>query len=113
MAKPDAAFSRQPEVYDTTIGWRFVNPRMQEVHGVDSMPETAENVAQDYQISRRDQDTFALRSQQKAAKAQASGRFAAEIVSVPIPQRKGDPVVVDRDEHPRETTLEALAKLKP
>ena len=113
MAKPETAFSRQPEVYDTTIGWRFVNPKMEEVHGVDSMPETAENVAQDYQIGRRDQDMFALRSQQKAAKAQASGRFAAEIVGVPIPQRKGDAIIVDRDEHPRETTLEALSKLKP
>ncbi|HEX8569160.1 MAG TPA: 3-oxoadipyl-CoA thiolase [Caulobacteraceae bacterium] len=113
MAKPDAAFSRQPEVYDTTIGWRFVNPRMEEVHGVDSMPETAENVAQDYQISRRDQDMFALRSQEKAARAQKSGRFAAEIVGVPIPQRKGDPIIVDRDEHPRETTLESLSKLRP
>jgi acetyl-CoA acetyltransferase family protein len=86
---------------------------MEEVHGVDSMPETAENVAQDYQISRRDQDVFALKSQEKAAKAQASGRLAAEIVGVPIPQRKGEPIIVDRDEHPRETTLEALAKLKP
>ena len=113
MAKPETDFSRSPEVYDTTIGWRFVNPRMEEVHGVDSMPETAENVAQDYQISRQDQDVFALKSQQKAAKAQASGRFAKEIVGVPIPQRKGEPIIVDRDEHPRETTLEALAKLKP
>ena len=113
MAKPDVAFSRQPEIYDTTIGWRFVNPKMKEVHGVESMPETAENVAQDYQISRADQDRFALRSQEKAARAQASGRFTVEIVPVPIPQKKGEPIVVDRDEHPRPTTLEALAKLKP
>jgi 3-oxoadipyl-CoA thiolase len=113
MGKADSAFSRQAEIYDTTIGWRFVNPKMKAAHGIDSMPETAENVAQDYQVSRADQDAFALRSQQKTAAAQASGRLAAEIVPVEIPQRKGEPVVVDRDEHPRETTLEALAKLKP
>jgi len=113
MGKADSAFSRQAEIYDTTIGWRFVNPRMKAIHGIDSMPETAENVAQDYQVSRADQDAFALRSQQKTAKAQTNGRLAAEIVPVEIPQRKGDPVVVDRDEHPRETTLEALAKLRP
>ncbi len=113
MGKADSAFSRNAEIYDTTIGWRFVNPKMKAAHGIDSMPETAENVAQDYQVSRADQDAFALRSQQKTAAAQASGRLAAEIVPVEIPQRKGEPVVVDRDEHPRETTLEALAKLKP
>jgi 3-oxoadipyl-CoA thiolase len=111
--KADAAFARAPEIFDTTIGWRFVNPRMKAAFGTDSMPETAENVAQDYQISRADQDVFAVRSQAKAAKAQASGRLAAEIVAVEIPQRKGDPIVVDRDEHPRETSVEALAKLKP
>ena len=113
MGKADSAFSRNAEIYDTTIGWRFVNPKMKAAHGIDSMPETAENVAQDYQVSRADQDAFALRSQQKTAAAQANGRLAAEIVPVEIPQRKGDPVVVDRDEHPRETTLEALGKLKP
>jgi 3-oxoadipyl-CoA thiolase len=113
MGKADSAFSRSAEIYDTTIGWRFVNPKMKAIHGIDSMPETAENVAQDYQISRADQDAFALRSQEKTAAAQASGRLAAEIVPVEIPQRKGDPVVVDRDEHPRATSLEALGKLKP
>ena len=113
MGKADSAFSRSAEIYDTTIGWRFVNPKMKAAHGTDSMPETAENVAQDYQISRADQDAFALRSQQKTAAAQANGRLAAEIVPVPVPQRKGDPVMVERDEHPRETTLEALGKLKP
>ncbi|MGZ8369550.1 MAG: 3-oxoadipyl-CoA thiolase [Caulobacteraceae bacterium] len=113
MGKADAPFSRNVEVYDTTIGWRFINPKIRDAHGVDSMPETAENVARDYQVSREDQDAFALRSQQKAAAAQGNGRLAAEIVPVPVPQRKGDPVMVDRDEHPRETTLESLAKLKP
>jgi acetyl-CoA acetyltransferase family protein len=100
-------------MYDTTIGWRFVNPKMKAAYGDDTMPSTGENVAQDFQISREDQDAFALRSQEKAAAAQANGRLAAEIVGVPIPQRKGDPVIVDRDEHPRATTLEALGKLKP
>jgi acetyl-CoA acetyltransferase family protein len=113
MPKAESAFSRANAVYDTTIGWRFVNPAMKAAHGVDSMPETAENVAQDYGISREDQDDFALRSQQRAAAAQANGRLAAEIVPVTIPQRKGDPLVVDRDEHPRQTTLAALGKLKP
>ncbi|NIJ09264.1 3-oxoadipyl-CoA thiolase [Sphingomonas vulcanisoli] len=113
MPKADAAFSRANAVYDTTIGWRFVNPAMRAAYGVDSMPETAENVADDFGIARADQDAFALRSQQRAAAAQANGRLAAEIVPVTIPKKKSDAVIVDRDEHPRETTLEALAKLKP
>ncbi|ALX14892.1 beta-ketoadipyl CoA thiolase [Burkholderia cepacia JBK9] len=112
MGKAASAFARQADIYDTTIGWRFVNPLMKQLHGVDSMPETAENVAVDYNISRADQDLFALRSQQKAARAQQDGTLADEIVSVTIPQKKGDPVVVSRDEHPRETSLETLAKLK-
>ena len=111
QGKATEAFSRHAEIYDTTIGWRFVNPLMKAQYGVDSMPETAENVAQDYQISRADQDAFALRSQQKTAAAQASGFFAREMTPVTIKGRKGD-TVVDRDEHPRETSLEALAKLK-
>ncbi|NUT00397.1 MAG: 3-oxoadipyl-CoA thiolase [Sphingomonas sp.] len=113
MAKATSAFDRNAEMYDTTIGWRFVNPKMKSAYGDDTMPSTGENVAQDFQISREDQDKFALRSQEKAAAAQANGRLATEIVGVPIPQRKGDTVVVDRDEHPRATTLEALGKLKP
>jgi 3-oxoadipyl-CoA thiolase len=113
MAKATSAFDRNAEMYDTTIGWRFVNPKMKSAYGDDTMPSTGENVAQDFHVSREDQDAFALRSQEKAARAQANGRLAAEIVAVEIPQRKGDPVVVDRDEHPRATTLEALAKLKP
>jgi len=113
MAKATNAFDRNAEMYDTTIGWRFVNPKMKSAYGDDTMPSTGENVAQDFQVSRADQDAFALRSQERAAAAQANGRFAAEIVPVEIPQRKGDPVVVDRDEHPRATTLEALGKLKP
>src|SRR5829696_5449120 len=113
MPKAEAAFSRTAEIYDTTIGWRFVNPKMKDAYGDDTMPGTAENVADEFKISRDDQDAFALRSQQKTAKAQANGRLAAEIVAVEIPQRKGDPVVIDRDEHPRQTTLEALGKLKP
>ncbi|MEM5474221.1 3-oxoadipyl-CoA thiolase [Hoeflea sp. AS60] len=113
MPKADTAFSRNAEIYDTTIGWRFVNPALRSQYGVDSMPETGENVAEDYDISRADQDAFALRSQTRAGKAQASSRFAKEIVAVEIPQRKGDPIVVDTDEHPRpQTTLEQLAKLK-
>jgi acetyl-CoA C-acetyltransferase len=113
MPKAEAAYSRANAVYDTTIGWRFVNPRMQARYGIDSMPQTADNVAAEWGISRADQDAFALRSQQKWAAAQAAGLFACEIVPVTIPSRKGDPVVVDTDEHPRpETTLEALAKLK-
>jgi 3-oxoadipyl-CoA thiolase len=113
MSKADHPFSRNAEIYDTTIGWRFVNPKMKDAYGDDTMPSTAENVAQDFQISRADQDAFALRSQEKTARAQANGRLAAEIVAVEIPQRKGDPLIVDKDEHPRATTLEALAKLKP
>ncbi len=113
MGKSGSAFSRTAEVYDTTIGWRFVNKKLKTEFGIDSMPETAENVAQDFQISREDQDAFAVRSQARAARAQAEGRFDAEIVPVSIPQRKGDPVIVDRDEHPRSTSVEALAKLKP
>jgi len=113
MGKADTAFSRAAEIYDTTIGWRFINPKMRELYGVDSMPETAENVAQDYNVGREDQDAFAIRSQQRAGRAIESGRFKREIVPVIIKGRKGD-VVVDTDEHPRpETTLEALAKLKP
>ena len=112
MGKATSAFARQTAVFDTTIGWRFVNPLMKQQYGVDSMPETAENVAVDYGISRADQDLFALRSQQKAARAQQDGTLAEEIVPVTIPQKKGDPLVVSRDEHPRETSLEALAKLK-
>ncbi len=113
MAKATSAFDRNAEMYDTTIGWRFVNPKMRDAYGDDTMPSTAENVAQEFQVSRADQDLFAVRSQAKAAAAQAGGRFDAEIVAVSIPQRKGDPVIVDRDEHPRETSVEALGKLRP
>ena len=113
MAKAPEAFSRQVEVYDTTIGWRFVNPRMRERYGTDSMPETAENLAEQFRVSREDQDRFALWSQQKTAAAQADGRLAEEIVPVSVPRRKGDPVLVERDEHPRATSLEKLAQLKP
>jgi 3-oxoadipyl-CoA thiolase len=112
MGKASSAFSRQAEIYDTTIGWRFVNPSMKKLYGVDSMPETGENVATDYKISRADQDAFALRSQQKAARAQRDGTLAQEIVGVTIAQKKGDPITVLQDEHPRETSLETLAKLK-
>ncbi|WP_396329733.1 3-oxoadipyl-CoA thiolase [Burkholderia anthina] len=112
MGKAASAFARQAAIFDTTIGWRFVNPLMKQQYGVDSMPETAENVAVDYNISRADQDLFALRSQQKAARAQQDGTLAAEIVPVTIAQKKGDALVVSVDEHPRETSLEALAKLK-
>ncbi|WP_284179953.1 3-oxoadipyl-CoA thiolase [Rhabdaerophilum sp. SD176] len=111
MGKAQEAFQRSAEVFDTTIGWRFVNPLMKAQYGIDSMPETAENVAEDYQVSRADQDAFALRSQARAAAAQRNGRLAREITPVTIPQKKGDPVVVDKDEHPRETTLEKLASL--
>ncbi|ANL68324.1 beta-ketoadipyl-CoA thiolase (plasmid) [Rhizobium phaseoli] len=111
MPKAETAFSRAAEIHDTTIGWRFINPVMKKQYGVDSMPETGENVAKDYHVTRADQDTFAVRSQAKAAAAQANGRLAKEITPVTIPQRKGDPVIVDRDEHPRATTIEALAKL--
>ncbi|WP_062117979.1 3-oxoadipyl-CoA thiolase [Aureimonas sp. AU40] len=111
MPKAETAFSRHAEIHDTTIGWRFVNPLMQAQYGVDSMPETGENVAEDFGISREDQDAFAVRSQNKAAAAQGNGRLAKEIVPVTIPQRKGDPKIVDADEHPRATTIETLAKL--
>ena len=111
MGKAETAFSRSPEIYDTTIGWRFVNPLMKAAHGTDSMPETAENLAEERQISREAQDGFAMRSQERAAAAQKSGRLAREIVAVSVPQRRGDPIVVERDEHPRETTLEKLAAL--
>lgn len=112
MPKAGTAFSRNAEIYDTTIGWRFVNPLMKKQYGVDSMPETGENVAEDFNISREDQDAFAVRSQQRAGVAMASGRLAKEITAVTIPQRKGDPVIVDMDEHPRpETKLEKLASL--
>jgi 3-oxoadipyl-CoA thiolase len=113
MAKATSPFDRNAEMYDTTIGWRFVNPKMKNAYGDDTMPSTGENVAQDFQVSRADQDAFALRSQEKAARAQANGRLAAEIVAVTIPQRKGEPATVEKDEHPRATTLEALARLKP
>ena len=113
MAKADAAFSRSIKVEDTTIGWRFVNPAMKTKHGTDSMPETGEIVAEEFHISREDQDAFAWRSQQRAAEAMRSGRLAEEIVGVPIPQKQGEAVVVREDEHPRpDTTLEGLAKLK-
>lgn len=113
MPKAETAFSRNNAVYDTTIGWRFVNPKMKSQYGVDSMPETADNVAADYDVSRADQDSFALRSQERWAAADAAGVFADEITPVTIPQRKGDPIVVDRDEHPRpQTTAEALGKLR-
>ncbi|HAV07367.1 MAG TPA: 3-oxoadipyl-CoA thiolase [Rhodobacteraceae bacterium] len=111
MGKADSAFSRAAEIYDTTIGWRFVNKAMHKVYGTDSMPETAENVAADFNISRADQDAFALRSQTRATAAIASGRLAREITPVMIAQRKGDPIVVDTDEHPRATTLDKLAAL--
>ena len=113
QGKSAAAYARAAEIFDTTIGWRFVNPVMKAQYGVDSMPETAENVAQEYGISRADQDAFALRSQARAGAAQASGRLAAEITPVTIAQGKGEALVVDRDEHPRATSLEALARLKP
>ena len=112
IGKAETAFSRTAKIEDTTIGWRFVNPLMKSKYGIDSMPETAENVAQEFNVSRADQDAFALRSQQRAADAIASGRLADEIVPVTIPSKKGDPVVFKQDEHPRATTLEALAKLK-
>ncbi|MEK8046325.1 3-oxoadipyl-CoA thiolase [Ideonella margarita] len=113
VPKAESAFSRHNTIQDTTIGWRFVNPHMKALYGVDAMPETAENVAEEFAISRADQDRFAWRSQAKAAAAQQAGLFAAEIVPVLVPQRKGEALRVAVDEHPRETTLEALAKLKP
>ncbi|MFF0339426.1 3-oxoadipyl-CoA thiolase [Kribbella sp. NPDC004875] len=112
IPKATTAFARQAEIFDTTIGWRFVNPALEAQYGIDSMPETAENVAADFGISREDQDLFALRSQQRAAKAQANGRLAEEIVAVDVPGKRGAVTVVDTDEHPRETSLEALAGLK-
>jgi 3-oxoadipyl-CoA thiolase len=111
MGKAGEAFARQTEIYDTTIGWRFINPVLKAQYGVDAMTETAENVAEEFQISRADQDAFAFRSQTRALAAQASGRLAREIAPVTIPQRKGDPVVVGKDEHPRATTLDKLAAL--
>ncbi len=115
LNKPEQAFGRSPQVHDTTLGWRFVNPAMEQVYGIDTMGETAENVAQEHEVAREDQDAFALRSQQRAATAQAAGRLAREIVPVPVPagRRGGDPVEVDVDEHPRTTTPEQLAGLRP
>lgn len=113
MGKAASAFARSADIFDTTIGWRFINPLMRAQYGVDSMPETAENVAVDFKISREDQDKFALRSQERAARAQADGTLAQEITPVSIAQKKGDPLIVSRDEHPRATSLEALTKLKP
>jgi len=113
MPKADGAFSRSNAIFDTTIGWRFVNPAMKAAYGVDSMPETAENVASDFGISREDQDVFAHASQTKAAAAQQSGRLAREIIPVSVPQRKGDPRLVQHDEHPRDVSLDALATLRP
>ena len=111
VAKADGAFSRDVQMFDTTIGWRFINPILKKQYGVDSMPETGENVAAEFNISRADQDAFALRSQTRALRAQADGTLAAEIAPVTIPSRKGEPIVVARDEHPRETSLEVLARL--
>ena len=113
MGKADSAFSRNANIFDTTIGWRFVNPLMKAQYGVDAMPETAENVATDYKVSRTDQDLFAVASQNKAAAAQKNGILAQEITPVVIQQKKGDPVTVSQDEHPRATSVDALAKLKP
>ena len=113
MPKAETAFARTAEVHDTTLGWRFVNPLMQSLHGTDSMPQTGQNVADELGISREDQDAFALRSQERTARAVASGRLAREIAPVSVPQKRGDAVVVERDEHPRETSLAALAKLRP
>ncbi|MFZ2507712.1 MAG: 3-oxoadipyl-CoA thiolase, partial [Steroidobacteraceae bacterium] len=111
FSKPDAAYSRTQQMFDTTIGWRFVNPLMKQQYGIDSMPETGENVAAEFRVSRADQDAFALQSQQRALCAQRDGTLAAEITAVTLAGRKGEPIVVDRDEHPRETSLEALARL--
>ncbi|MBJ9422314.1 3-oxoadipyl-CoA thiolase [Acinetobacter oleivorans] len=114
MGKSDSAFGRSQKIEDTTMGWRFINPKLKELYGVDTMPQTAENVAEQFNVNRADQDQFALVSQQRTASAQAKGFFSNEIVAVEIPQRKGDAVVIDIDEHPRaSTTLEALSKLKP
>ncbi|MDA3573929.1 acetyl-CoA C-acyltransferase, partial [Acinetobacter sp. AOR14_HL] len=114
MGKSDSAFGRSQKIEDTTMGWRFINPKLKELYGVDTMPQTAENVAEKFNVNRADQDQFALASQQRTASAQAKGFFSKEIVAVEIPQRKGDAVVIDTDEHPRaSTTLEGLSKLKP
>ncbi|KFI26855.1 3-oxoadipyl-CoA thiolase [Paenirhodobacter enshiensis] len=113
MPKAESAYSRTNAVYDTTIGWRFVNPEMERLYGVDSMPQTGQNVADEFGVSREAQDAFALRSQERAAAAQANGRLAAEITPVTTPARKGDPLIVARDEHPRATTMESLGKLRP
>ena len=113
MPKAESAYSRTNAVYDTTIGWRFVNPEMERLYGVDSMPQTGQNVADEFGVSREAQDAFALRSQERAAAAQVNGRLAAEITPVTIPARKGDPLIVARDEHPRATTMESLGKLRP
>jgi 3-oxoadipyl-CoA thiolase len=113
MGKATEAFARGAEIFDTTIGWRFVNPLLKAQYGIDSMPETAENVATEFNVTRADQDALAFRSQSRASAAQKNGRLAAEITPVTIPQRKGDPIIVAKDEHPRETTIEALAGLKP
>jgi len=114
MGKSDSAFGRSQKIEDTTMGWRFINPKLKELYGVDTMPQTAENVAEQFNVNRADQDQFALVSQQRTASAQAKGFFSKEIVTVEIPQRKGDAVVIDTDEHPRaSTTLEGLSKLKP
>jgi acetyl-CoA acyltransferase len=113
MGKADSAFSRGQKIEDTTIGWRLVNPAMKRLYGVDSMPETAENVAREWGVGREEQDLFALHSQEKTAAAQANGRLNVEIVPVAVPQKTGDPILVDRDEHPRATTIEALARLRP
>ncbi|MHA3064785.1 3-oxoadipyl-CoA thiolase [Acinetobacter sp. ANC 4641] len=113
MGKAETAYGRTQKIEDTTMGWRFINPKLKEMYGVDTMPQTAENVAAQFHISREDQDKFALTSQQRTAAAQAKGYFANEIVPVTIPQRKGNPIIIDTDEHPRATTLETLTKLKP
>ncbi|MEP7193880.1 MAG: 3-oxoadipyl-CoA thiolase [Actinomycetota bacterium] len=113
MPKAQAPYARSAQIHDTTIGWRFVNPAMQEQYGTEGMPQTAQNIADEYGISREDQDAFALRSQERTAKAQANGRLAREIVPVQVPQKKGEPVVVTRDEHPRQTSAQALAGLRP
>jgi acetyl-CoA acyltransferase len=112
ISKSAAPFSRSVEMFDTTMGWRFVNKALEDQYGVESMPETAENLAREYSIGREDQDQFALASQEKAAAAQAAGHFAEEIVPVAVPQRKGDPIIFEHDEHPRQTSIEKLARLK-
>lgn len=113
LGKAGSAFGRDQKIEDTTLGWRFINPRMKELYGVDTMPQTGENVAEEYSVTREDQDLFAFNSQEKAAAAQANGRLAKEIVSVTIPQRKADPIVFKKDEHPRKSSLDVLAKLRP